>query len=99
MRKIYPILIFLASLSLPFIATADIGWSDLRDGILTGMWSIFAVVVVVMFIVAGILFLTAQGNPDQLSKAKSAFIWGAVGIVVGIIAYSILTIINDLMIL
>ena len=63
----------------------------------TAVWIIFTGIVVVCFVVAGILLLTAGGQPEKLQSAKSAVIWGVAGIIVGILAYSILAIIMGLM--
>ncbi|MFA6190395.1 MAG: hypothetical protein WC711_02680 [Candidatus Staskawiczbacteria bacterium] len=58
------------------------------------MWMVFGAIAVIMFIVAGILFLTAQGQPEKVQAARSALIWGIAGVVVGILAFSILNIIG-----
>lgn len=63
----------------------------------TTIWVIFTFIVVLCFVISGILFLTAQGQPEKLKIAKASFIWGVVGVVVGILAYSILYIIERLM--
>jgi len=63
----------------------------------SAVWIIFTGIVVICFVVAGILLLTAQGQPEKLQAAKSAVIWGLAGIVVGILAYSILAIVMGLM--
>ncbi len=52
------------------------------------VWPIFLGVVVIMFIYAGFLFLTAQGEPGKVSEAKKALIWAVVGIIVAIFAFS-----------
>lgn len=54
---------------------------------------IFSAIAVIMFIIAGILFLTAQGDPDKVQKARGAFMWGIAGVVVGILAFSIIAIV------
>lgn len=54
---------------------------------------IFGAVAVICFLVAGVLFLTAAGDPGKLTIARAAFIWGIVGVVVGILAFSIIEII------
>lgn len=59
-------------------------------------WVVFGLIVVICFVMAGVLFLTAQGQPEKIKTAKSAAIWGVVGIFVGILAYSIQTIIEGL---
>ena len=74
---------------------ASIG--DLVTKIETFMWVVFGGIAVICFVVAGILFLVAGGDPEKVQKARSAFIWGVAGVVVGIIAYSILAIVGSAM--
>jgi len=100
-RKIL-FLILLGILVLPLGALAqlhnygpDISYTSLLDKIETATWIIFAAIAVICFIIAGIMFLTAQGAPDKLQAARSAFIWGVVGVVVGIVAYSIIEIVGS----
>lgn len=61
------------------------------------VWIIFTLVVVVAFVAAGIIFLTAQGSPEKIKTAKAAFLWGVAGVAVGIIAFSIKTIVERIM--
>jgi len=93
-------------LTLPIVALAAISTSappinaigDLPTVITrieTFMWVIFGGIAVVMFVVAGILFLTANGDPEKIASARSAAIWGIAGVVVGIVAYSILMIVGS----
>ena len=57
--------------------------------------TVFGAIAVVMFVIAGIMFLTAQGNPEKVQAARSAFLWGIAGVVVGIIAFSIIAIVRS----
>ena len=57
-------------------------------------WMIFALVAVICFVTAGIMFLTAQGEPEKLKAARSSVNWGVLGIVVAIFAYSVVTILR-----
>ena len=41
-----------------------------------------AVIAVFFIIFSGFLFVTAQGNEEKLAKAKTAFLWTAVGVLV-----------------
>src|ERR1035437_8294564 len=61
----------------------------------TIMWMVFGAMAVIMFVVADVLFSTPKGQPEKVQAARSAFIWGIAGVVVGIIAYSILAIIGN----
>ena len=64
----------------------------LLDIILIPVWMIFAFIVLVTFIYAGVMFVTAAGNPDKIALAKSAAINGVVGIVVAIVAWVVLAV-------
>lgn len=59
------------------------------------VWMAFGLIAVISFVVAGILFLTAAGNPEKVAQARTAFLWGVAGVVVGIIAFSIIAIIGS----
>lgn len=59
------------------------------------MGLIFGAVAVIAFVVAGILLLTAGGQPEKVQTARQAFIWGVVGVIVGIIAFSIVAIVGS----
>jgi len=69
------------------------------DGIIDSLgeilWTVFGAIALIMFVIAGIMFLTAQGDPEKVKSARNAFLWGVVGIVVAIIAYSIVTIVEN----
>ena len=65
--------------------------------ILNALWIVFSAIAVILFVIAGILFLTASGAPEKLSTARSALIWGVVGVAVAIIAYSIITIVSGVL--
>ena len=56
---------------------------------------VFGAIAVVMFVIAGVLFLTAGGDPEKVGAARSAFIWGVAGVVVGILAYTIVAIVSS----
>lgn len=63
----------------------------------TIIWMVFGLLAVISIVISGILFLFAAGQPDKIATARNAFVWGVVGVVVGILAYSILAIIGGAM--
>lgn len=63
--------------------------------ILNVMWWVFMAVAVIFFMIIGMLFLTNLGNPEEVSKARRALIWGGVGVAVGILAFGIVRIIMN----
>lgn len=60
------------------------------------IWPVFIAAVIGAFVWAGILFLTAKGEPSKLSQAKTAVIWAVVGIVVALLAFSAVNIVQQI---
>ncbi len=54
------------------------------------MMKIIAPIVLVVFILAGIRFISANGNDDDLQKAKALFKQGVLGLVCIAISYSVI---------
>ncbi len=77
--------------------TGVINIVDLINTLLNDLvWPIAAAIVLILFIMAGIIFLTAQGDAGKLATARSAVIWGVVGVIVIIVAFSIISTIEAL---
>jgi len=105
--KIVSSLITISLVALPIVALAQgggvyntqtpgaVGLQQIINNIATFMWVIFGIVALIAFISAGILFLTAGGQPEKIAAARQSFIWGVAGVVVAVIAYSIVTIIRS----
>ena len=101
-KRILPTVALVTILALPVMVLADepsppTTLEGLIDAIKTPIWVIFGFIVLICFVYAGIIFLTAGGNPDKIEKARSAVMYGVVGVVVGIIAYGILAIITAIL--
>ena len=58
------------------------------------LWIIAAAFVVIMFVIAGFKFLTAQGEQSKVAEARQAVIWGLVGVVVIVLAWSVVAFIS-----
>lgn len=99
MNKIVVSLILLSILVAPALAFAqpsvNIGSIEqLIEAAKRPLWAIFGFIALICFIIAGILFLTSAGDAEKIKNARTAFLWGIVGVVVGIIAFSIVSIIE-----
>jgi hypothetical protein len=90
-----------AILTAPTIALAQFtrpGGTQLPEGsifdIVTNamMWllAIVGIIGVIGFAIAGILYLTAAGNEEQIEKAKKAMLMSIVGVVVALIGIVIM---------
>lgn len=53
------------------------------------MWWVFVAGVIILFLFAGLTFLTAQGDPKKLEDARRYVLWGVVGVFVGVLGFSI----------
>lgn len=69
---------------------------DIVRGVENAAAMVFGAIAVISFVMAGILFLTAQGEAAKITAAKSAFLWGIAGVVVGILAFSIIAVVGGL---
>lgn len=105
MKKIALSLITIGIMALPVLALAQIGGTPpslsydlttIGTKIANAAWIIFTIIAVIMFVIAGIMFMTAQGNAEKVVQARSAFLWGVAGVVVGIIAFTIITIVKSM---
>lgn len=55
------------------------------------------VIVIIAFILVGVFFLSAVGNPERFSSAKKALFWVIVGTIVCLLSASAITIINNML--
>lgn len=53
------------------------------------VWPLFLGLVIIMFIWAGILYLTARGDPEKFKRANLAVIFAIIGIIVALLGYRI----------
>lgn len=69
------------------------------EGFIVGIGNWFTGIVVaistVMILYAAFLFVTAQDNDTQITKAKSTVFWGIVGLFVGLLASSLADIVSS----
>jgi len=109
MKKIKLTLASLSTLLLPVIAFAQMeqiapggpgtsvgSLQQLIHSIENAVGLVFGGLAVIMFVFAGIQFLTARGEPEKVQGARSSFLWGIAGVVVGIIAFSIIAIVGSI---
>jgi len=99
-KSLVALSLIVAVLSLPTLVLAQkqgITLDSLINSIKNASWKVFGVIAVIAFIVAAVLFLTAGGDPEKITAARNAFLWGVAGVIVGILAFSIVTFIEALL--
>ena len=68
---------------------------NIIDVIFSIIWPVTVAFAIIAFIVAAYLFMTAQGDPAKVQAARNAVLWGIVGVVVALLAFSIPFIIRN----
>ena len=75
--------------------------TDSLDSTLTNILNIFlaliALLTVLGFVVAGIMFITAGGNDARLGQAKSWLMYSIIGLVVALVGYIVVNFIDTLL--
>jgi cytochrome bd-type quinol oxidase subunit 2 len=64
---------------------------DQLHSLLQIVFAIFAVVTVLMIVIAGMNYIYAEGDPQKAAKARSTIIYSIVGLVVAVSAEVIVT--------
>lgn len=59
------------------------------------IWTVATIIVVMFWVITGLLFLTAAGDPGKLGTAKKALFAAIGGTVIVIVAYSAINIISS----
>ncbi len=90
----FPVIAFLILPVVVFAQNYQTWVSQIMGRIITPVWQFFFGISVIMFVVAGILFATSNGEPGKITTAKNAVIWGVVGIVVATIAFVIVNFVS-----
>ncbi len=62
----------------------------------TYLFSILMALAVIILVIAGYLFVTAGGSPEQLGKAKRMIVWALVGIAVALLARGLVTLVTEI---
>ena len=70
-------------------------WNNIVTFIQGTLYTVGGVAVVVMFLVSGIMFVTAAGSPDKVQAARQTLLFAVVGAAVLLVAASIFAIIQS----
>jgi hypothetical protein len=66
-------------------------------GIAGWMMIVLGSIAVIVALWSAFLFMTGSGNEEQTTKARKTLIWAVVGVLVAIVAFSIVTFANSLL--
>ena len=58
------------------------------------IWPIAVGIVIILFIIAGLKFITAQGEVGKIAEARKFVLWGVVGVIVLLVAFSVIRLVQ-----
>lgn len=70
---------------------ANTSISTLMTNLMNWLLGIVGFLAVIGFVISGILYLTAAGDDDQITKAKSAMMYSIIGVIVALLGFVVLT--------
>ncbi|MBM3206644.1 MAG: hypothetical protein FJZ43_03420 [Candidatus Staskawiczbacteria bacterium] len=73
----------------------DLDIANILTLVLNIIWQVSVTVTIIFFLLAGFKFLTAKGDPHELGVARNFVIWGSLGVIIIILAFSIIAIIKN----
>ena len=65
--------------------------TTLMTNLMNWLLGIVGFLAVIGFVISGILYLTAAGDDDQITKAKSAMMYSIIGVIVALLGFVVLT--------
>lgn len=84
-KKFFLLLLAITAL-MPSVASADTTLLGLVEGAKASLMALGGGLATIAFIVAGIMFLTATGNPSRMEIGKKALLAAVIGIVIIVLA-------------
>lgn len=101
MKKILSSLLLVSFLALPLIALAEaapaapeLDVMDMLDSITNWLFIILLVIAAIFIILAAYYFITAMGDPDKVSKARSFVLYALIGVLVGFAAKGLIMLVE-----
>lgn len=94
MKKYFTFIVAGVLAVMPFFANAEtvylvnpLGETDprvLAGRLISGLLSVIGTITLLMFVYAGVLWITAQGDPKKVQRGKDIMVWATLGL--GVIA-------------
>ncbi len=105
MKKIITALLLISLVTIPAISMADeptdhpgtkLDLWDALEKVINYLFALLIIVAVIFLLIAGILFVTAQGDPDKVKKARDFVLWALIGVIVGVLAYALVNFVQSM---
>jgi len=67
--------------------------NDIMENIISYMYGFIIVVVVLMAMISAYMFVTAGGNPEQVTKARNWLMYALIGLAIAVLARGVVTLV------
>jgi len=67
------------------------------DDVTNWLFALLLIVAVIYLILAGFYFITAQGDPDKVAKARNMVLYALIGVVVAVAAKGLVVLVRRVM--
>ena len=81
--------VFCLAFTIPALPGSTNSIGVILDDIFNLLWPVFIGFSVIMFLVAGFQYLRTQGDPSEIQTVNKAVLWGVIGLILGVLAFSI----------
>ena len=75
----------------------NININQLIDIVFGILWPIVVAFAIIMFVLAGMAFFTAQGDPTKIADARNFVLYGVIGMAVALLAFSLPFIVKNML--
>ena len=100
-KKLFTILMLAGLLAMPMIGIADTLETydviETLDNIVDWIYTIVMIVAVIYIIFGGFAYITAEGDPTKLEKAKKQVLFALFGIAIVLLANGLVELVKDMM--
>lgn len=62
---------------------------EVVKNVLSTVFTWLGIISVIVIIVGGVFYLTSQGEPDKIKRAKNAILYALIGLIVSLLAFAI----------
>ncbi len=72
----------------------DGGDTDLQvtvQNVLSVVFALVGIIAVIMVVIGGVNYMTSQGDPEKIKKAKNTIMFGIIGLVIALLAFAIVS--------
>ena len=76
-----------------FLKPGDKSIPEIVGSVIKIVLGIVGVVALILFITAGFIWMSAQGNTDKIKKAQDIMIWAAIGLLIIFASYALLSLV------